>query len=187
MPSMRANGLSIMPEELAVGPDPQGMANLLAQSADAAPGHFGSLSPLSRKVMALTAASRPLTAVTPATTSPIWQAPSKSPPPTSANMSNTPSILAGSAMLPNSSRWALYLARTSAALAADLQRATKAVNSASPSRYWAVNALARKSRPRASTMRYWTVSSIRFFAGSMARPHRSAASPFSRFASVSAK
>ena len=31
--------------------------------------------------MALTAASRPLTAVTPAMTSPTWQAPSKSPPP----------------------------------------------------------------------------------------------------------
>ena len=30
MPSMRANGLSIMPEELEVGPDPKGMANLLA-------------------------------------------------------------------------------------------------------------------------------------------------------------
>jgi len=30
MPSMRATGLSMMPEELAVGPDPQGMANLLA-------------------------------------------------------------------------------------------------------------------------------------------------------------
>ena len=30
MPSMRANGLSMMPEELEVGPDPQGMANLLA-------------------------------------------------------------------------------------------------------------------------------------------------------------
>jgi hypothetical protein len=27
---MRANGLSMMPEELEVGPDPQGMANLLA-------------------------------------------------------------------------------------------------------------------------------------------------------------
>ena len=39
-----------------------------AIEADAAPGHFGGLSPLSRKVMALTAASRPLTAVTPATT-----------------------------------------------------------------------------------------------------------------------
>jgi hypothetical protein len=30
MPSMRANGLSMTPEELEVGPDPQGMANLLA-------------------------------------------------------------------------------------------------------------------------------------------------------------
>lgn len=30
MPSMRANGLSMMPEELEVGPDPKGMANLLA-------------------------------------------------------------------------------------------------------------------------------------------------------------
>ena len=30
MPSMRANGLSMMPEELEVGLDPQGMANLLA-------------------------------------------------------------------------------------------------------------------------------------------------------------
>jgi len=30
MPSMRATGLSMMPEELEVGPDPQGMANLLA-------------------------------------------------------------------------------------------------------------------------------------------------------------
>jgi hypothetical protein len=30
MPSMRANGLSMMLEELEVGPDPQGMANLLA-------------------------------------------------------------------------------------------------------------------------------------------------------------
>jgi hypothetical protein len=30
MPSMRANGPSMMPEELEVGPDPQGMANLLA-------------------------------------------------------------------------------------------------------------------------------------------------------------
>jgi len=30
MTSMRANGLSMMPEELEVGPDPQGMANLLA-------------------------------------------------------------------------------------------------------------------------------------------------------------
>ena len=71
--------------------------------------------------MALTAASRPLTAVTPAMTSPTRQAPSKSPPPTSANMTDAPSILAGSAMSPNSSRWALYLARTSAALSADLQ------------------------------------------------------------------
>ena len=30
MPSMRATGLSMMPEELEVGPDPKGMANLLA-------------------------------------------------------------------------------------------------------------------------------------------------------------
>jgi hypothetical protein len=30
MPSMRANGLSMMPEELVVGPDPQGMTNHLA-------------------------------------------------------------------------------------------------------------------------------------------------------------
>ena len=30
MPSMRANGLSMMLEELEVGPDPKGMANLLA-------------------------------------------------------------------------------------------------------------------------------------------------------------
>ena len=30
MPSMRANGLSMMREELEVGPDPKGMANLLA-------------------------------------------------------------------------------------------------------------------------------------------------------------
>jgi len=30
MPSMRANGLSMMPEELEVGADPQGMGNLLA-------------------------------------------------------------------------------------------------------------------------------------------------------------
>ena len=30
MPSMWANGLLMMPEELEVGPDPQGMANLLA-------------------------------------------------------------------------------------------------------------------------------------------------------------
>ena len=30
MPSMRANGPAVMPERLDVGPDPQGMANLLA-------------------------------------------------------------------------------------------------------------------------------------------------------------
>jgi hypothetical protein len=30
MPSMRANGLSMMPEELVVGPAPQGMTNHLA-------------------------------------------------------------------------------------------------------------------------------------------------------------
>jgi hypothetical protein len=30
MPSMRANGLSMMLEELDFGPDPQGMAKLLA-------------------------------------------------------------------------------------------------------------------------------------------------------------
>jgi hypothetical protein len=30
LPSMRANGLSMMLEELEVDPDPQGMANLLA-------------------------------------------------------------------------------------------------------------------------------------------------------------
>jgi hypothetical protein len=30
MPSARSNGLSITPEELEVGPDPQGVANLLA-------------------------------------------------------------------------------------------------------------------------------------------------------------
>ena len=30
MPSMRGNGLSMMLEELEAGPDPQGMANLLA-------------------------------------------------------------------------------------------------------------------------------------------------------------
>jgi hypothetical protein len=30
MPSMRANGLSMMPEELEVGPDLKGMADLLA-------------------------------------------------------------------------------------------------------------------------------------------------------------
>ena len=30
MPSMRVNSLSMMPEELEVGSDPQGMANLLA-------------------------------------------------------------------------------------------------------------------------------------------------------------
>ena len=30
MPSMRANSLSMMLEELEVGPDPNGMANLLA-------------------------------------------------------------------------------------------------------------------------------------------------------------
>ena len=30
MPSMRANGLSMMPEELEIAPDPQGMANLSA-------------------------------------------------------------------------------------------------------------------------------------------------------------
>ena len=30
MPSTRANGLSMMPEELEVGPDPKGMANLFA-------------------------------------------------------------------------------------------------------------------------------------------------------------
>jgi hypothetical protein len=30
MPSIRANGLSMMLEELEVGPDPKGMANLLA-------------------------------------------------------------------------------------------------------------------------------------------------------------
>jgi len=30
MPSMRANGLSMMLEELEVDPDPQGMANLQA-------------------------------------------------------------------------------------------------------------------------------------------------------------
>ena len=30
MPSMRANGLSMLQEELEVGPDPKGMANLLA-------------------------------------------------------------------------------------------------------------------------------------------------------------
>ena len=35
------------------------------------------------------------------------------------NATDAPSISAGSAMSPNSSRWALYLARTSAALAAD--------------------------------------------------------------------
>ena len=61
------------------------------------------------------------------------------------------------------------------------------MNLASPSRYWAMNALVRKSRPSASTMRYWTVSSIRFLAGSMARPHNSTALPFRRFASVSDK
>jgi len=30
MPSMGANGLSMMPAKLEVGPDPQGMGNLLA-------------------------------------------------------------------------------------------------------------------------------------------------------------
>src|SRR5436305_14942453 len=79
-------------------PRPEGDGQPPGLSADAAPGHFGIFSPLSRKVMALTAVSRPFTAVTPAMTSPTWQAPSKPPSPASARMTDAPSILAGSTM-----------------------------------------------------------------------------------------
>ncbi len=72
MPSMPANGPSKIPEEVEVGPDPRGMANLSAYQR--APRHFGIFRPLRRNVMAFTAASRPLTAVTPTRMSPTRQA-----------------------------------------------------------------------------------------------------------------
>ena len=190
---MRANGLSMMLEDLEVDPDPPGMANLLCLSARRRARSFRDPQSLSRKVMALTARVAALDRRDAGDDVADLAAPSKSLPPTSANMTDVPSILAGSAMSPNSFEVSLVRLGQDFCGVIELickRAATKPVNLASPSRYCAMNAFVRKSSP--SGIDHEVLDRIVdpiLRRRSMARPHSSAASPFKAIsvASASAK